>query len=122
VDALVEAEQLFDARQALVDAPPARRDQVDEHGEVVDAGRALGADALLDPLELPDRADAHPTHFSEVAADRGGLGADAFTDGGGAVLGERRGRRREWAFAHGHDDSLAVGWTRRRSTTTSRRS
>ena len=122
IDPLVAAEQLLDAGEAFVEAPPARGDQVDEHGKVVHAGRALRADALLDPLELPDRADAHPAHLGEVAPDRRSLGANTVPDRRGDLLVERSGRWPEETFAHGRDDSLAVGWTRRRSTTTSRRS
>ena len=77
VEALVAAEELLDARQPFVHGAPARGDEVDEDGEVVDACRALGADVRLDTLELPDRPDAEPAHLGEVPPDGRGLVPDA---------------------------------------------
>jgi len=96
VEALVATEQLLDPRETLVDGAPAGGDEVDEDGQIVDAGVLFGAEGRLDALELPDRADTHPAHLGQMAADRRGLRADPGSDGGGDLLVDRC----ERAFAH----------------------
>ena len=74
---------MLDALEPVADALPARRDEVDEKSEIVDAGVALGEDVAFEPLEPAD-------HLVEQAADLG----QAAPDRERPRRGGRRGRRR----------------------------
>ena len=83
-----------------LDALPARRDQVDEDGEVLDARAPLRVEVELEALEAPGGLVREAAQLGDVAADRQDLaphalpdrGAEAHGDGGlelGGPLGER---------------------------------
>ena len=59
-DGVIARQAALELRQALFDAPPARRDEVDEQREVVDARVPLGEDVSLDPLEPADHLVRQP--------------------------------------------------------------
>ena len=63
------ARSTFSSRR--VDALPARRDEVDEQGEVVDARVPLGEHVALEPLEPADRLVQQAADLGEVAARPG---------------------------------------------------
>ena len=65
----------FEARQARVDAAPARADELDEEGEILDASLSLGEQVRLDPLEPPVRLVEEPAQLGDVPRDRLDLGA-----------------------------------------------
>jgi hypothetical protein len=66
--------------QALVDALPAGRDQVDEESEIVDTCVPLGQQIALEVLEPSNRLIGQPAHLGKLSCDRVCLGADAFAD------------------------------------------
>jgi hypothetical protein len=70
-------ELTLEARQALVDALPAGRDQIDEKGEVVDPRVPFGEQVVLQPFESANRLIREATNFGELAAEGAGLGLDA---------------------------------------------
>ena len=98
-DRAVRRQPLLDPGEALLDAPPARGDEIDEEGEVVDAGVALCKQVALDPLEPADQLIHEPANLCEVAAHREDLGAQPVLDGVADAARERRldlgGRGRE---------------------------
>ena len=74
-------EASLQAGEALVDAPPAGRDQIHEECEIVHAGMALRERVALDPLEPPDRAAREPADLGELPGDRKRLGAEPLLNG-----------------------------------------
>ena len=79
----------LDALEPVADAPPARRDEVDQQREVVDARVPLGEDVALEPLEPPDHLVEQAADLGQRAPDREHLGAKALVDGGADLLGQR---------------------------------
>ena len=67
---------MLDRREALLDAPPAARDEVDEQREVVDARVTLGEEVAFDTLEPPDHLVHQAADLREVPADGGDLRAE----------------------------------------------
>jgi S-adenosylmethionine:tRNA ribosyltransferase-isomerase len=97
-DAALFLEGLFDAGEPLVDSAPAGGDEIDEQGEIVDAGVPLGEEIAFDALEAPDQLVHQPPHLGEMPGDGKYLGPEpvlhCVADAGGqAGLELRRGRR-----------------------------
>ena len=69
-DGAVARQPLLELRQPLLDAPPARGDEVDEQGEVVDARVPLGEDVSLDPLEPADDLVRQAAYLGEMTGAR----------------------------------------------------
>src|SRR5207247_6604991 len=65
------------AREADVDAAPARRDQVDEQRQVVDSRVPLSQEVDLEPFQAPDRLTREPAHLGELLRNRSRFGANA---------------------------------------------
>ena len=80
---------MLDALEPLADAPPARRDEVDEQCEIVDARVPLGEDVAFEPLEPADHLVEQPADLGQGAPDREHLGAQALVHGGADLLGQR---------------------------------
>ena len=80
---------VLDPLQPLADALPARGDELDEQGEVVDAGVPLGEDVAFEPLEPADHLVQQPTDLGEAASDREHLGAKSVVDRRADLLGQR---------------------------------
>ena len=59
----------FHPLETVVDALPARADEVDEQCEIVDARVALGEQVAFEPLEAADRLVHQPPHLGEMARD-----------------------------------------------------
>jgi S-adenosylmethionine:tRNA ribosyltransferase-isomerase len=94
VHALLEpGQRSFDARDAHVDAFPARGDQIDEERQIVDARVPLGEQVAVDALEPADEAVHQPANLGEVAAHRLGLVAHRIADECRQRLFQRRRRR-----------------------------
>ena len=79
----------LDLLEPGVDALPAGRDEVDEQGEVVDPGVALGEQVPFESLEPADRLVQQAADLGEVARDREHLGAQPVLDGGADLLRQR---------------------------------
>ena len=67
--AVGRAEPLLDLREALLDAAPAARHEVDEEGEVVDACVPLREEVAFDSFEAADHLVHEAADLGEVAAD-----------------------------------------------------
>jgi S-adenosylmethionine:tRNA ribosyltransferase-isomerase len=65
----------------VVDALPARGDEVDEQREVVDPGVALGEQLLLEPFQPPVRLVEEPAQLGKAPADRNDLVAEPLAHG-----------------------------------------
>lgn len=92
-DRVVPRQSRFELRQALLDAPPARGDEIDEQGEVVDAGVPLGEDVSLDSLETADGLVGQAPDLGEMAGARPEVLAEPVLDRLGQACLEA-GRRR----------------------------
>ena len=71
---------LLDPLEPGVDALPARRDELDEEREVVDARMALREQVVLEPLEASDRLVQQASDLGDVPRDRKHLDAQAVAD------------------------------------------
>ena len=98
--AVGRSEPLLDLDEALLDAAPTARHEVDEEGEIVDAGVPLTEEVSLDPLEAADQLVHEAADLGEVAADGHDLCAKPVLHGiadargkGRFELGGRRGER-----------------------------
>ena len=137
---------------AIVDALPAGRDEVDKEREVVDAGMPLGDDVSFDALEAAYDLVHEAAHLGEMPGAGAEVVADSFLDRVGEPgfeLGRCRGERFDrgarpferrvercgvgslveallgacdHVFIHGGDDTNWGGWTSTSSSTTCRRS
>ena len=85
----------FDAGEPRIDALPAGRHELDEQGEIVDAGVPLCERAVLEVREAADELVHEPAHLREVACHGLGLFPNRITDAGRQRFLERRGRRRK---------------------------
>ena len=74
--------------EALVDAFPARRDQIDEQGEIVDPGVALRDEILVDPLETAHDAVQQPADLGEAPGDTRDLPAQPSPRASPHLLGQ----------------------------------
>ena len=95
-DGAVALSALLELREALLDAPPAGGDEVDEEREVVDARVPLGEEVALDPLEPADDLVHQAAHLGEVPGARAEVLAEPVLDRlgqAGLELGGRRGER-----------------------------
>jgi len=88
--------------QAVVEATPARAHEVDEEGEIVDAGMPLGEELTLQPLEPADRLVHQATDLGDLSCDGEYLGAQSFANrradlrwDRGLELGSRGGEGRD---------------------------
>ncbi len=79
-DRAVASQSLLELGEPLLDAPPTRRDEVDEQGEIVHSGVTLGEDVSLDALEAADGLVREATDFGEVACTRPEVLAEAVLD------------------------------------------
>jgi len=84
--ALVERalQTIDDALQSVeppLDTVPARGDQVNQEGQILDSGAPLGVQVALEPLEAPDRLAREPAYLGDVAPDGEHLGTEALLDG-----------------------------------------
>ncbi len=66
--------------EPAVDAPPARRDEIDEEREVVDPGVPLGKQIAFEPLEPADRLIQEAANLGDVSRNREHLLTQAVTD------------------------------------------
>ena len=66
-DRAIACQSLLELRQPLLDASPPGGDEVDEEGEVVDAGMPLGEDVAFDSLEPADDLVGQAAHLGEMA-------------------------------------------------------
>ena len=73
--------------QAIVQAAPLRRDEVDEQGEVVDAGVTLDEHVRLEPLEPADHLVREALHLGQPARDRRRLFAQPVSEGAADGVG-----------------------------------
>jgi hypothetical protein len=80
----------LDALEPPLHALPSRRDQLDQDGEVVEAGVPLGLELGREAFEPPDREAREPAHLCQLAADGSRFGLNAFADGAPDLLGKRR--------------------------------
>lgn len=71
----------LDPVQSLVDTAPAARDEIDEHGEIVDAGAPLGEQLLLHPFQPPVRLVDEPLDLGERACHGHHLAPQSFLHG-----------------------------------------
>ena len=76
--------------EALVDAAPARRDEIDEDREVVDPRIALREERLLEPFEAAKRLVHPAADLGEAARDRNDLARDAVAHRRRDLLRQRR--------------------------------
>jgi hypothetical protein len=67
--------------EAPLDSVPARCDQVDQKGQILDSGAPFGIQVALKPLEAPDRLTREPAYLGDVAPDGEYLGTEALLDG-----------------------------------------
>jgi hypothetical protein len=86
--AFVGAERPLESGQPLVDPFPARGDQVDQKGEVVDPGVPLAEHVALEPLEPSDELAGEAANLGEVLRHGQHLLAQAFLDGVAHALWE----------------------------------
>jgi S-adenosylmethionine:tRNA ribosyltransferase-isomerase len=80
----------LDPSEPLVDAAPARGDEVDQKGEIVHARVAVGEQVALHPLQASDHLVHQPANLCELTGDGERLRADALPDRTAYPLGERR--------------------------------
>ena len=111
--AAVRLELPLHPSEPLVDAVPARRDEVDEQGQVIDASVPLGEEVVLEPLQAADRLSGETTYLCQLTADRSSLGADALANG---VLDPAREGRLELRGELGERLDLARARSRAAST------
>ena len=88
--ALALLEAVLETGEALVDALPAGRDQIDQQGEVVEAGVAFREQVALHALQTADRLPGQPAHLGDVAADGDGLLGQPLADGLADLARQRR--------------------------------
>ena len=94
------SDRLFDPLEPVADAFPARRDEVDEHGEVVDPCVPLGEQVSFEPLQPTNGLVEEAPDLGQVAGDGHHLGTKAVVHGRSDPLRERslelgrRGRER----------------------------
>jgi hypothetical protein len=62
------------------DSVPARCNQVDQKGQILDSGTPLGVQVALKPLEAPNRLAREPAYLRNVAPDGEHLGPEALLD------------------------------------------
>jgi hypothetical protein len=62
------------------DSVPARCNQVDQKGQILDSGTPLGVQVALKPLEAPNRLAREPAYLRNMAADGQHLGPEALLD------------------------------------------
>ena len=67
--------------ESPLDSVPARCDQVDQKGQILDSGAPFGIQVALKPLEAPDRLTREPAYLGDVAPDGEHLGTEALLDG-----------------------------------------
>jgi hypothetical protein len=80
----------LEAGQAAVDAAPARRDQLGEEGDVLDALAALAVHVHADALEPAEHVLEERSHLGDVLRDRAHLDAERLVDDRADALRERR--------------------------------
>ena len=90
----------------MVDAVPARRDEVDEQRQIIDASMPLGEEVVLEPLQAADRLPGETTNLCQLTADRRSLGADTLANG---VFDPARERRLELRGKRGERLDLCAG-------------
>ena len=88
----VPIELAFHPSEALVDAVPPGRDEVDEQCEVVHPRVPFGQEVVLEPLQPADRLSCETPHLCQLTADWSSFGANTLADG---VLDAARQRRLE---------------------------
>jgi S-adenosylmethionine:tRNA ribosyltransferase-isomerase len=71
---------LLEPLEPGVDTAPARADEVDEQGQVVDAGVPLGEKLALESFEPPDRLVQQAPDLGDVTTDRQHLGPKTVAD------------------------------------------
>jgi hypothetical protein len=64
-----------------LDSMPARSDQVDQKGQILNSGAPLGVQVALKPLEAPDRLTREPAYLGDVTPDGEHLSTEALLDG-----------------------------------------
>ena len=84
----VRLERTLDATETLVERAPARGDQVDEKGEIVDSRVAVDGQVVLDALEPADRLVRQPPDLVDATGHRRCFGAEALLDGRLDALGK----------------------------------
>jgi S-adenosylmethionine:tRNA ribosyltransferase-isomerase len=104
--ALLVGDARLDAREPLVDTAPARRDEIDEEREVVDARVPLGEEVSLDALEPAEQLVHEAAHLGEVACDGQDLGPQSVLDG---IADASRQRRLELCRGSGERLDLVAG-------------
>src|SRR5205823_4791872 len=95
-DCAIARQSLLELRQPLLDAPPARSDEVYEQGEVVDACVPFGEDVSLETLEPADDLARQAAHLGEVTRARPEVLAEPVLDRlgqAGLEAGRRGGER-----------------------------
>ena len=88
--ALLLGDSCLDTCEPLIDAPPSRRDEIDEECQVVHARMPLGEQVAFDTLESAKQLVHEPAHLGQVTCDRQDLGSEAVLDGIADACGQRR--------------------------------
>ena len=99
---------ILKAGQPRVDSFPARCDEVDKQGKIVDARIALAEEVALDPFEAPDHLVHKPADLGKVASERLRLAADRLADPRRQRLFERRRRSCERVHLLARPDKKVV--------------
>ncbi len=81
---------MLEAGQALIDALPARSDQVDQKRQVVDPRVPFGEQVAVEPLEPPDEVCGQAAYLGEMPRDRQHLLAEAGLDRFSDAVRQRR--------------------------------
>ncbi len=84
------SEALFDLREPLVDASPARRDELDEKPEIVDTCMPFRELVALEALEAAQHLVQEATHFRKVTSGWSEPASKTFVDG--VAHGRRKAR------------------------------
>lgn len=71
-------------------APPAGGDELDEEGEILDPGSALGVEVGLEALEPADGLAGEPSDFGDVPSDREDFRPERLVQGGADPVRHRR--------------------------------
>ena len=80
---------LLEALEPAVYTSPARRHEIDEERQIVDAGVSLGEQVSLEPLEPAYRLIQETADLGNVPRDREHLDAEAISDGRADLFRQR---------------------------------